>query len=650
MGPKKKTNYNKKNRLKYIILISILLLTVIIYSRVFQYDFINLDDNDNIVKNTDIQSLSFHNIAKIFSTFYINTYKPFTILTFSIIYNFFSLNPHAFHFVNILFHLLNIILVFIIINRLTKNTFLTSFVTIFFAIHPMQTEAVCWISGLDNVLYSCFYLGSIIFYIKYIQSKSTQNPGLKKIKYLLSVFLFILSLLSKPIAVTLPFTLILIDYWYDRIIKNKIIIYKLILEKIPFLILAITLGILTIISEKYTDNQLNKNIITDFSIFNRFFIITHSVAYYIVRLILPFNLSGLHPPPEITNGFLSFNYYLSSLFIILIFCSLFLIKRFRKEIIFGLLFFFITISFALIAGTFRYYPMAERYTYIPYIGFIFIIGAIFTSKIKFSGINISNTILIIIILIFSVISFQRTKVWANSINLFTDVIDKYPKAELAYGYRGSAREDLNDLPGAIRDYDEAIELNQKNEMSFNHRGNAKFKMGDLQGAIDDYNKSIAINPGYAEIFYNRGLINTRFNKYKEALEDLNNSIRLNPDFSSAWFIRAFAREKLKDYKGAYDDYEETLRLSPANHLAYYKKGLLNLRTNNYLKAEKDFDEVIKLKPDFADSYYSRGLAKKLQNKFSEAIEDINKAIEIDPNNKNYLNSRSEIYKNLHTTL
>ena len=203
------------------------------------------------------------------------------------------------------------------------------------------------------------------------------------------------------------------------------------MNKIPFFLFALAVGILAITSEKFIDTA-NNNIITQSSFLNRFFVMSYSVTFYIINLIAPVKLSAIHPSPELINGLLPLKYYLSPLFIILIIIAIIKIvhrpqstdhsPQSTRNIIFGTLFFLFTISVALMAGKVRNSVVAERYTYLPYIGLFLIIG----SQLSVISRQLFKIVVIVFILLFSFISYQRSTAWVNSMNLFNDVIEKYP--------------------------------------------------------------------------------------------------------------------------------------------------------------------------------------------------------------------------------
>jgi protein O-mannosyl-transferase len=646
--------------LHYLILGGIILLTLIIYRGSLKNGFTNWDDKINITENNDLQNLSISGIVKMFSSLCLNTYEPLNILTRSLIYNFFGLNTIAFHLLNIFIHLLNIILVYLVIYKLTclestvnspqtsnNRIKISGLVACLFAIHPMHTEPVCWLGGLDNLLYSFFYIASIVFYLKYIQTPIVHSPqSTDNIKqtafifnknYLLSLSLFIISILSKPMALTLPVILILLDY-YKGSWKLEAGTLKYWLKKLPFFLIALVFGIITILSEKYTGTS-NDNY-TQYSLVNRFFLLTYSVSFYVIYLIAPLKLSAIHFSPEIINGFLPLKYYLSPL---LIFSLIALIwksksekrKAINKEILFGTLFFLFTISVTLIAGKVRYGQVAERYTYIPYLGFFYIIAMFVSPHSTFhipqkKGImkNMKVLIIIIFILCFSFISFNRNKVWASSLSLFNDVIEKYPRAYMPYYNRGLTKYNLGDKQGALDDFNTAIELNQKDVLAYYNRGNSKADLGYKQAAIQDYNKAIELDPKHAYTFNNRGNVKAKLGDKQGALEDFNRAIEIDPQLADAFNNRGNAKSDLGDKQGALKDYNQAIELNPKNPQAYNNRGIAKASLGDKEGAFNDFNKAIEFNSTYAIAYNNRGNAKYDLGDKDGACQDWRKAFEL----------------------
>jgi len=580
-------------RNQYILLFSILILTWIVYASSLKNGFVNWDDYKNVLENPDIRSLEWLNVKKFFITFYLGMYQPLTTLSFAIDYKIAGLHPDQFHITNLLFHLLNTWLVFLFMNRLTKNTVIATVTALFFGIHPMHSESVCWISERKDVLYGFFYMASLILWITFIKS------GKKVTWYLLSILFFLLALLSKSSAVTLPVIIILTDYYLGIKIN-----FRNHYNKIPFFLLALAFGIISIISQQVTDPASASNI--HYSIINRMFFGIYALSFYIVNTLIPIKLSALHPfPVKITP--LPLLYYLAS-FLFLVFAALYIwlyrthqIKReSKKELYFGIWFFLITISLVLFIPVGQA-VVADRYTYIPFIGLFFILGW-FCSQLlandyqwKTAKRGFFWSILIILVLIFCVITTRRISTWKDSYSLFSDIISKYPDdAALAYNNR-------------------SIDLKQK---------------GKMQESLNDLNNAITIKPDYADAYSNRGLLFKDIGNYQQAVNDLNRSINLNPKLYEPYYNRGLVYNIIGRYNTAIQDFNICINMNPTNEVAYNDRGISKAQLGDTYGALADFTSAININPSFASAYFNRGLTRITTQDQYGACTDLQKATQL----------------------
>ncbi len=287
-------------------------------------------------------------------------------------------------------------------------------------------------------------------------------------------------------------------------------------------------------------------------------------------MFLPFNLSALHYYPVKTNGLLPVEYYIATVIILLIIFLILKINKtnkLKKDLIFGLMFFLITISLVLQIIPVGRAITAERYTYIPYIGLFFIIGQYFTlinskknSRKAIKTKSYLYIVLIVYIIFFSYTTYNRNKVWKNGITLFSDVIKKYPSRSFAY------------WACAI----------------------AKAKAYNTYEAIDDYDKAIKLKPDYINAYVDRGNAKSDLKKYKQAINDYNKAIELDSNYLSAYLNRGVAKGILKNYKGAINDFNKIIKTDADNADAYYNLGISKLQINMKKQACEDLKKADEL--------------------------------------------------------
>ncbi|MFQ5825434.1 MAG: tetratricopeptide repeat protein [bacterium] len=585
---------NKLNRKFWYWLLGILAITLIAYLPSFGNGFTNWDDQLQITNNDTIKELSLGSVKTFFTTYYVGMYQPIVTLSYAIEHYFFGLNPKSFHIDSVILHLLNISLVYGLIYLLTKRLEVAVIVSSFFALNPMQVEAVAWISARSTLLYSFFYLGALNGYLFYIKNKYDY-------KYLyLSLVLFTFSVLSKSAAVSLPALLILMDFYYQRKLTKK-----LVLEKVPYFMLSLIFGIVTIWSRRSVANP--SEISESFPLFDRLFLANHSLLFYLVKLITPFNQSAFYPYPEKTENLLPLEYYIAPFIIILIILGIYKAGKYKRDIVFGISFFLIPISLVLQVVPVSSQIVADRYTYIPIIGFTFLLGfgykMVLENRHKLK--NMMNIILMGYLLLFAVLSYNRTKVWENSLTLWSDVISKYPKEFTAWHNRANARSDLGDLNGAIADYNMAIKIRPGRAEAYSNRGNAKKDLRDFHGAIKDFNKAIELKPDYADAYSNRGIAKGNLSDFRGAIEDFNKAIQLKPDYYEAYFNRGITKGALGDHQGEIEDYTTAILYKPDFGAAFFLRGMakieigqkdagcLDLQQANKLGLPEAYNEIMK---------------------------------------------------------
>ena len=500
-----------KNKVKWITLGAIIVFTLIIFSGSINNDVLYGWDDGEYLNNKSIQNMQ---VEKFFSEYYLGMYQPLAVLTLSMNYQSAGDNPIPYHSTNLLLHLINTFLVFILFYRIAGRLDTAAFVTLLFAIHPMHVEAVAWIATRSNALYSAFYLAALIFYVRYLEKGGFLNITL-------TFILFVFSCFSKSMAVTLPVLLLLFDYFYYRKFNLRTI-----LEKLPFFLVSIMFGFISI--NAANEYQHIKNLAVDYNIIDRLVLLMYSVVFYLVKAIAPANLSAVYAYPAKVGIALPGIYYFGVFIFAVIVLNVLVLGRSRRTVIFGLLFFLITISIVLPLFWSRMLIFADRYTYIPYLGIFFMFSRLYVKFVEAKSERIRkyqifiNTALFAYIIFLSVSSFQRIKVWKNAETVVTDVIQKDRSnvdVSIGYYFRANIRDMKKDVNGAFQDFDKAIEYNPDYTQAYNNRGILKVRMQDIQGAYDDFNKAVEIDPNYAEAFYNRGNANYYLNNFMEACSD-----------------------------------------------------------------------------------------------------------------------------------
>jgi tetratricopeptide (TPR) repeat protein len=371
----------------------------------------------------------------------------------------------------------------------------------------LQVETVAWVSAKNNLVYSVFFLLGLIQYSKFIVE------GMRKY-YVYALLFFVLSVLSKPSAICFPLVLILLDY----LLKSKMDFKSLIINKIPFIMVAAILGLATIYT-RTEDKFINQN--HAYAIHERIGYAGYAILQYIYKFFIPMDLSVIYPYPQNKTVSIIIGYVVIA---ILIFGIYKLYKSSSKIIFFGLLFFIVNLLLVLQFIPFGEVLTADRYMYLPIIGISLALLSIIPlkeSQLKIAGIAL--------ILVFGSLTFMRASVWKNSISLYSDIIKKYPHSFVA----------LNSLGAEYM-------LNKNYDMSLRY----------LNAAINE-------NTEYYKGYYNRGLLYAQTDRMKNALRDFDKAIALK-QYSKAYVARANAYYILKDFSKAISDAESVLKTDANN--------------------------------------------------------------------------------------
>jgi tetratricopeptide (TPR) repeat protein len=611
--------------------------------------FVFWDDPQYVTENP-YMGASLHTF---FSTYWLSNYHPLTMMGYSAIHHFAGNNPLAYHFVDLVIHILNTVLVFFIIHRLLQQkNIVVAFVTaLLFGIHPMHVESVTWISELKDVLYTFFFLSALLSYVYYVQNKLS-------LKYLAgALVLFVVSLLAKGQAVTLPVCFLLVDYFSGRKWSMRIIT-----EKIIFFGLSVVFGMVAIkaqgtaINEDYTHSFQN--------IFWGFY----GLSLYIIKSVFPFHLSGIYPYPYVGVRGIPIIAYLSPLLIIGITALAYIKWRKNRFVIFGLLFFlgnivtvlkFIPVGDALIA---------DRYSYIPYIGLFFIVGYLCSllmknEKIKKTTLYATGAIILLGI---ASLSFARTMVWKDSYSFWGDVIKKQPNYWRAYYcigeeyynigkydsamvyftrstlsdklcppdpymWRGITElEKLNNINGAIVDFQKVLDFPNKSDPSqIDGRlnlGLAYFRKGRTDSAIKLYNEVIAILPNNPKAYFQRGLAYDKANNADAAVKDYTQAITIAPDYLDAYLNRGGTYvDKMDKYDLGIADFNKVLELSPDNIDAITDIGIAYFKKNEFKTAIASLTTAINKSPGNGRAYYLRALCYAGTKDYDKALDDAKQA-------------------------
>ena len=529
---KTKHDFLCNRRQEIIICLVLIAANLVIYWQITNHEFINCDDGLYVTENSRVQAgLTFENIKWAFTSYHASNWHPLTWLSHMLDIELYGLNPMGHHWTNLQFHIANTLLLFFILFKMTGALWRSAFVAALFALHPLHVESVAWVAERKDVLSTFFGMLTISAYIIYVKKRNFFRYSL--------VFIFLsLGLMAKPMLVTLPFVLLLLDLWPLKRLnlplnqpegsKNSNFIH-LILEKIPFLVPVAISSILTLVAQHSSALKTLESFPLQTRVANALI----SYINYIVKTLWPLHLSVFYPHPENLPAWQIIGATL--LIAVAIFLSIHRLKKYTYIIV-GLLWFFITLLPVIGIIQVGDQAMADRYTYIPLIG-IFIIFAWGGSDIikKWTNNKVVPAILAMsVLLVLTMQSFFQAGHWKNSITLFENAIKVTENNWLAHNNLGIALFSEGKFDKAIYHYKKALNIRPDTVCAIKNLGVAMFDKGNLKVAFQYFNKAIVINPEDFDAYYRIGRIMEKQEKVNEAIRHFDEAIRINPDYAPAY--------------------------------------------------------------------------------------------------------------------
>jgi protein O-mannosyl-transferase len=530
----------------YLLLCTVLVLAVIIvYWPARNNDFINFDDDVYVTDNPNIQSgLNWQSVKWALTTSYFSYWHPLTWLSHTLDWQLFGGRPGPQHLVNVFLHAANSLLLFIVLNRVTKRIWPCIFVAGLFALHPLNVESVAWIAERKNVLSTLFWFLTMLAYARYAERPSAG-------RFIAAIVFFEMGLMSKPMLVTLPFVLLLLDYWpLGRFSASRRSITKLILEKVPFILLAGVSCIITFISQKQVGT------VTSAPFKERFANVICSYIDYIGKMFWPSHLGVLYPFPA---DFLPVAKVIpDGILLILITALVFYYGRRFKYLIVCWLWYLGTlvpvIGIIHVGGQ----AMADRYSYVPLIGIFIIIAfgaADLSLKIPFRKVILATLASAVLLACAVVTSIQLTY-WKDSLTLFDHTLTVIESKSSHVVSAASGRH-----------LDEAFRFIPNSPVIHNNYGNALRKAGRIDEAIDYYKFALLLDPKYASARYNLAISLGVKGRYDEAAEQCRIYLSMYPndaDMQTNLGIMLLKQGKLDE---AIESIKKALQIDPGNQKA-----------------------------------------------------------------------------------
>lgn len=568
-------------------------ITFSAYTGAFHNAFVEWDDPLYVTENPFVLQKDYDVLSR---GVFVDNYHPLTMYTLA--WNASEpLSPTPFIVTNVILHIVNTGLVFWLALLLSRQRLAVAFLAaLLFGIHPMHVESVAWVSERKDVLYVFFFLAGALTYLRYLEKRTLATLGL-------TFVLFLLSCLSKGMAVVFPVIQVLLDYWKGRPILER----RAIVEKIPFFATALLFGLIAMDVQAGGDfhgvfirdglRAIPKTIL--FSPFQRILFSTYAHSMYVWKLFVPVHLSAFYPYPETLAQANHPKYVVAFLFFLATLALLVWSFRNARILAFGIGWYL-----ACILPVLQWTPvgsaiMADRYSYLSYFGLVFAIamgiGWLFD---RYPARRTMLTVgLAFVIGLLFIQTTRQVKIWKDSETLWGNVIHYSPQSDLPYISRGNARGKSGQIPGAMADFQAALRLGSRRVELYDGLGNAYTSIGKPDSAVLMFDQGLKVSPENGEMYYNRAIANLVASHPREALADLGKArqLMLSPP-ASLHLLRGNAYMQLGMYPQAIAAYDSTIAAGHQVAGALYNRGVCKLSLQDTLGAMADFRENLQLDP------------------------------------------------------
>lgn len=574
-------------------------VTIVLYWPVQSFDFVNYDDDVFVKDNREIRSgLSRESLVWAFTTFHGGNWQPLTWVSHMADVEVYGLDAGGHHRTNALIHAANAVLLLIVLAAMTQSPGLSALVAVLFAIHPLHVESVAWIAERKDVLSGFFWILALGAYAGYVRRPTVR-------RYLLVVLAFALGLLSKPMVVTLPFVLLLLDAWplqrlgdartvFDRFggVGNRGVTTRLVTEKVPLFILSFVFSILTLLAQKEVGAVWP---VDRMPVAVRLANALVSYMEYVRKMVWPMDLAVLYPhagmPETWTIG-------VSLLLLASITVTAVLKMREMPFLVVGWLWYLGTLVPVIGIVQVGSQAMADRYTYIPLIG-LFIALAWGAERITGWKPWLRKPLIVSIFVVLAGLLFlarSQVETWKNTVTLF----------------------------------EQAIAATEVNPLAHNNIGVYYMNQNDCQKAVPHFLEAIRIKGNYAYPYHGLGVCASRATPPTGAMYFFRKALEIDPQLTRALVDRGVLYMRQGDYDAAADDFERALRIKPDHEAAHANLGLIRLRAGDLINAETHLREARRINPDCVEVLNNLGLLCAKQGRMEEAAAFFREALERKP--------------------
>jgi protein O-mannosyl-transferase len=646
----------------WLIAVMLALGTMALYWPAMRCDFVTFDDDIYVRQNPHVQGgLNWQSVQWAFSNLQAGFWHPLTWLSILADCQFYGLRAWGHHLTSVLLHAANTVLLFLALQRMTGATWRSAFVAGLFGWHPLHVESVAWVSERKDVLSTFFWMLTMLMYVGYVAEAGARDSELddrakgKRLGtgkngawrgnepllrarrqpswyYTLALLCFVCGLMSKPMVVTLPLMLLLLDWWplhrlqlNARGLKLKQML-PLIWEKAPFLAAALVVGVVTIYAERGV-GALGAT--TTFPLSGRVHNAVLSYVIYLNQTLWPTDLAVFYPYPETFPGWRTAGAGLVGL---LLSALLLWAPRQRPYLAAGWIWYVVTLLPVIGLIQVGEFSRADRFTYMPLIGVFLALswgGYELTRRWRYRPVVLSVAGGASIVFCLG-LTRQQIGYWQDGETLFRHALAVTKSNDLAHNNLGNALDRKGQTVEAIRQYQEALRLKPNQAEAHNNLGYALGLQGQTDEAIHQYQEALRLKPHDADVHNNLGAALGKKGQSDEAIRQYQEALRLKPDHAEAHNNLGLALGRKGQSDEAIHQYQEAIRLKPDYAEAHNSLGAALEDQGQSDEAIRHYQAALRPKPDYADAHYNLGNAFGRKGQTDEAIRQFQAALRLKP--------------------
>ena len=614
---------------RHLVAVAALLLiasTLLVYAPIKDHQFLNFDDSTYVTDNSWVKrGLTWQSVHWAMTTVEAAFWHPLTWLSHMLDYQLFGLNPSGHHLTSLLLHLANVLLLFAVLQQMTGAVWRSALVAALFALHPLNVESVAWVSERKNVLSTLFWLLTIWAYVGYVR-----KPGWQR--YLGMMGILVLGLMAKPMLVTLPCVLLLLDYWpLGRLGKDwkefQERLPRLVVEKLPLFIPVAVASVVAIEAQSQAGALPSWE---GLPLGTRVANAVLAYGLYLKKLVWPTDLVVFYPHPG--SSLALWSVALSALVLVGISLGVWLRRQRSSYLVVGWLWYLGTLF--PVSGIIQVggHALADRFAYVTFMGLFIVVvwgTAEMTTTLGWRREWLVGAVLCMLMPL-TLLTRVQLSYWRSTTPLFEHVLQVNPKNHVAHNILGLESMEKMEFTKAQQQFLEAIKIGPKYAPAYNNLGLALLEQERFGEAAQRFSQTLKVNPDSVDALNNLGLVWLRQGKLRQATLQFSQVMETNPDYAEAYTNMGLVLAAQKRFEEAIAWYDRALKIAPDSYDAFNNLGVALMETDRLEKAVAHLSRAREINPRNVEAYANLGLALAKAGRIEEAAQQLSQAIEIQP--------------------